>query len=204
MLMKPTIFLMGIGLEGPDWDRDFFPDDLPADWRLSFYANEYGGILLPAEVWEQEQKPDDWLDDVPEVFDFHFQVRAGMRRASLDRLIKAADALDVRLKGLILEAEDEQGYDRLLDSLKGILPGRKLSVMSPCRDLSLCWQPELTTVTACGPGVLMLNGDKTPRELRTMIEDFAAVTTEETAILFVRAPVPAMENLKTLLDLMGY
>jgi hypothetical protein len=204
MQMKPTIFLMGIGLDGPDWDRDFFPEDLPPDWRLSYYANEYGGILLPAEVWGQEQEPEDWLDDVPKVFEFHFQVRVGMSQASLDRLIQAADTLGARLKGLILEAEDEHGYDGLLDSLKEILPGRELSVMSPCRDLSLCWQPELTTETACGPGLLMLNGDKTPRELRTVIEDFAALTTKEPAILFVRAPVPVMENLKTLLDLMGY
>ena len=28
------------------WDEEFYPEDLPADWQLAFYANEYGTVVI--------------------------------------------------------------------------------------------------------------------------------------------------------------
>ncbi len=35
----------------PAWLQTYYPDDLPEDWRLSYYANDCDCLLLPAEDW---------------------------------------------------------------------------------------------------------------------------------------------------------
>lgn len=36
------------GWDHADWVSAFYPDDLPADWRLAYYANEHRAVLWPA------------------------------------------------------------------------------------------------------------------------------------------------------------
>jgi hypothetical protein len=195
---------MGVGLDAPNWERDFFPEDLPEDWRLDYYANEYPGILIPQDVWAEGLDVEEWIENLSEDFEFHFQVTAGMPDESLKRLIQAADALGTRLKGLLLESRDREGYSTLVDRLAVINSGRKISVMTPYEGLPLCWQPDIQAGTACGPGLIRLERDIPPRQLRALIESYAADTVDEAPILFVRAPVAVLETLKTLLDLMGH
>lgn len=35
--------------EQPAWAQTFYPDDLPADWRLTYYANQFRVVLVPPE-----------------------------------------------------------------------------------------------------------------------------------------------------------
>jgi hypothetical protein len=203
VLMKSPITLMAVGLDAPDWDRDFFPEDLPKDWRLGYYANEFPGILIPSSTLNEAWEAEDWLDDVPEAFEFYFLLSAELSDGALASCIHAAEALDDRLKGLLLEAEDDQGYSDLLDRLASMIPGRSLSVMSHYQELPRCWRPDIEAGTRCGPGLLELDGEAPPKQLREYIEAFALATEAEEPILFVRAPVTAMETMNTLLDLMG-
>lgn len=39
------------GWQHQSWQGDFYPSDLPADWRLSFYSNEFRALVVPVEVW---------------------------------------------------------------------------------------------------------------------------------------------------------
>lgn len=195
---------MGIGLDAPNWDREFFPEDLPEDWRLAYYANEYPGILIPHEDWAQDPDIEDWIENTSEDFEFHFQVQAGLPDEYLERLIQAADALGLRLKGLLLDSGDSKGYDALLDRLAAITSGRKISVVTPYKGLPLCWQPDIVVGSVCGPGLITLESDMPPRQLRALIEAYVAATEDEAPILFVRAPVSVLETLNTLLDLMGH
>lgn len=40
-----------VGWERADWLSGYYPPDLPADWRLAYYANDCGCVLLPADSW---------------------------------------------------------------------------------------------------------------------------------------------------------
>lgn len=54
-------------------DRDlFYPEDLPQDWRLSYFANSFRAALLPAACWTgaEPQTVRQWHDDVPPGFRF--------------------------------------------------------------------------------------------------------------------------------------
>jgi len=61
------------GWRHPEWENDvFYPDDLPSDWRLSYYSNEFDLVVVPAEYWTEDGYwEDDWLDDVAERFVFY-------------------------------------------------------------------------------------------------------------------------------------
>jgi len=201
--MSHALILAAVGLEGPRWDREYYPDDLPEDWRLGYYANEFPGVLIPAAVWADDQDVEQWLEDVSEGFVFHFQLNDRMSGADLNRALKAAEHMEGRLQGLIVEAEGNEAYEDLLKHLSPILPGRMLAVMTPFRDLPLCWQGNSGDSGPYGPGLLRLEQDTPPRQLREFLEHYCAATDSETPVLFVEAPFSVFETLRTLIDLMG-
>lgn len=48
----PRALLLGTaGLERADWVDSYYPDDLPDDWRLDYYANDCDCVLLTAQDW---------------------------------------------------------------------------------------------------------------------------------------------------------
>ena len=62
------------GWDLPHWENSFYPDDLPRDWRLSYYANEFSAVFVPAHVWQAEQvNLGDWGDEVGQGFRFYLQ-----------------------------------------------------------------------------------------------------------------------------------
>ncbi len=65
----------------PGWVPGFYPEDLPADWRLSYYANEHRVVLVPATRLQDTTAIAQWAQDVDEGFRFVFefdQVPAGV------------------------------------------------------------------------------------------------------------------------------
>lgn len=67
-----------LGLRGwphPEWEGDYFPEDLPADWQFAYYANEAGCLLLPADDWLNlsPEALSEWLEDCPSWFRFYLE-----------------------------------------------------------------------------------------------------------------------------------
>jgi len=63
------------GWKHPEWEKDvFYPDDLPADWQLSYYSNEFDVVVVPASYWTADgYGEEDWLDDVEDDFVFYIE-----------------------------------------------------------------------------------------------------------------------------------
>lgn len=61
------------GWRHPEWEKDvFYPDDLPTDWQLSYYSNEFDAVVVPASYWSTDgYGEDDWLDDITDDFAFY-------------------------------------------------------------------------------------------------------------------------------------
>ncbi|HED34387.1 MAG TPA: hypothetical protein ENJ08_09265 [Gammaproteobacteria bacterium] len=69
-----TIRLGACGWNYPHWQAGFYPDDLPQDWRLSYYANEFSAVLLPEKQWRTDAvEPGEWAYDVTDNFRFYLQ-----------------------------------------------------------------------------------------------------------------------------------
>lgn len=58
------------------WLGSFYPEDLPEEWRLSYYANEFHTVLVPAYITSTlgRGKLQTLFDDVTSRFIFIFEV----------------------------------------------------------------------------------------------------------------------------------
>ena len=54
------------GWQWSQWERSFYPEDLPEDWQLDFYANYFRTVLVPHSQWlsADEEELEGWLDSV--------------------------------------------------------------------------------------------------------------------------------------------
>ena len=55
------------------WQGEFYPADLPAEWQLSYYANEFNCVLVPFAECPSIAEAENWLDDVSEDFQFYLE-----------------------------------------------------------------------------------------------------------------------------------
>ena len=52
--MKDYRILIGAyGWQHAQWQGGFYPEDLPAEWQLAYYSNEFHVLLIPAAYWQQ-------------------------------------------------------------------------------------------------------------------------------------------------------
>jgi len=87
---------------GPNLDGSAdYPDDLPEDWRLTYFANVFWGVLVPESLWSAAGSAavSCWVADTPARFRFYLDVG---RRASLPLLAPVVQTLGERLGGLIV------------------------------------------------------------------------------------------------------
>lgn len=81
--MRPREVKMGLEVTARDWDRPewcgkFYPEGLPDDWRLPYFANAFDSVLVPPTVW-QEAPPArlaQWAEEVPDRFRFYLELGA--------------------------------------------------------------------------------------------------------------------------------
>lgn len=90
------------GWPQPAWNDDYFPADLPPDWRFAYYRNEADCLLLAADQWAalDPLQRGDWLDDLPENFRFYLDLSGGQRLDALH-----LDALGDHLGALLAPRE---------------------------------------------------------------------------------------------------
>ena len=58
------------GWQHAAWEAAYYPDDMPEEWRLAYYANEFGCVVLPAEQWQAVDREtiEQWLSEMAEDF----------------------------------------------------------------------------------------------------------------------------------------
>jgi hypothetical protein len=97
----PTFHVLPVGWDHPGWKGVFYPDDLPPEWRLSYFANEFSAVLVPQYAWEGEDKVPlgGWVDDVSDGFRFFLELAEPIE-FSVAR--KRFDILGENLGGFVL------------------------------------------------------------------------------------------------------
>jgi hypothetical protein len=63
------------GWQGREWDG-YYPDDLPEDWRLDYYANEFFAVLVPYNDWSTAGDDEllEWMEQVSDDFVFYWEL----------------------------------------------------------------------------------------------------------------------------------
>ena len=96
----PRFRLGAAGWEHPQWAGAFYPEDLPSDWRLAYYAHFFGCVLVPAAQWRGAAFAQ-WLADTPAHFRFLLQDGPGVEAAQRALGARCAGVVEAggRLRG---------------------------------------------------------------------------------------------------------
>lgn len=106
------------GWDLPHWENSFYPDDLPQDWRLSYYANEFPAVLVPANVWQTELDDlEGWDDEVGQ--DFRFYLQQAEKKSTQAELLAVEHALG-RCFGGFVELESLKSQVLTVNKKSGV------------------------------------------------------------------------------------
>jgi len=171
MVSAVSLDIVTGGWELPGWRRDLYPEDLPADWRLTYFANEFPAVMLAAKHWlpADAVQLKAWAEDVPD--DFRFYLEDAAPAAGRQDLDLALRVLGPKLAGLVQEAGADaslpvDGFSRfrILGAPVGLpgtgcLPAWRVP-RAQIRDLRAArtWLEGLCAQAPGGRGLLLLAG----------------------------------------------
>jgi hypothetical protein len=98
MTMHPSrVAIVSEGWRGLADAASYYPPDLPEDWQLSYFANDYAGVYLPRQLWQAESASvlRGWRADVHDAFGFFLEAPPAADAAAASA--RAADALGAML-----------------------------------------------------------------------------------------------------------
>ena len=188
-----------------DWDKfplnnDFYPDDLPAEWKLSFYANEFETVCINFDELVKEPSLDEWFDDLAESFDLCLSLSSAEQFEQLTRLVQQSE---LKLNCLLI---DEQERDILLQNKPDISVLLAAGMIRPEQIVSRSslWTPDINVKSA---GIALLPDIDNIRLYREWIELWLQDNSHQQLKLWMdgsTARYATLSKLRTLVELMGY
>ncbi len=94
MITSHLVRVGSVGWEHPEWRGSFYPEDIPADWLLSYYNTQFQAVFLSADTWTGVSGADwaRWLYDTREDFVFVLEPAPGVEPPASLRVMQAAPA----------------------------------------------------------------------------------------------------------------
>jgi hypothetical protein len=82
------LLLGTVGWQRDDWLSAYYPVDLPAEWRLAYYANDCGCVLLRSESWlgMDREALEESLDEAEGRLVYFLEAPPGWSSLARDRL----------------------------------------------------------------------------------------------------------------------
>jgi hypothetical protein len=203
------IELAAYGWDSPAWST-FYPEDLPQEWRLDYYSNEFTSLVVPAAVWAgvSIDEAAGWLEDAPAGFRFYWELDGPEGASRLLELASKHGGADSHLAGWLIPSGLILEHD-LIDALSRSLPGAGYGQRPVGSDqaeqlaaqgITLCWQDELA-LNCRGRGLRVLQIHQAPdlRALRRTVEEQCTAGVEHLLLLVEPNPqtVPALRTLQT-------
>jgi hypothetical protein len=70
----------------PDWQRAFYPSELPEEWRVAYYGNLFSCVWVDSATWTSltPETAQFWLNETPERFRFVLEAAEGAGKAEKD------------------------------------------------------------------------------------------------------------------------
>ncbi|HID50027.1 MAG TPA: hypothetical protein EYP40_10535 [Chromatiales bacterium] len=225
MFRDYPLLIGACGWNHPAWSETWYPEDLPPDWRLGFYANEFPVVLVTRQEWQASgADPRQWCEDSDASFRFLTELAADSAGAATMQR-QQADALGARNLGFLLRTTLHGDAGALAGLLQGIGADRPLCLdfggaepVPAVRELlqqhgtGWCWHGTgETTGLEAGPlAVTRVGGGAGeppgPRQIRTWVETcLTAAAGERQGILLFDGNPPDREAMHTagvILDLL--
>ena len=211
-----------IGTRGWDhaaWVGEFYPPELPDDWRFCFYSNNLRSVLVPQTLWATATPADlaQWLSDSDPAFRFVLELPATISaplspaklESALESFLNTVDPILPRTAGLLLRMAPDtsvlpEWFEQLIHRLSQVAPlcvdlpeneWRDPAIIAALdrQDVGLAWHGAHELAPHPGGRLLVaLTPAASPREVRGWIEQLARWQKPGTlAGLYFDAPVGA-------------
>lgn len=172
-----------------DWAPSY-PDDMPGEWRLDYYANYHRAVVVPRRDWLSQEKEtlQTWLEEAPEEHLFYWEVAGDAEAGDLLRLYQT-----------FREAVVPGGW-LLSGAAKPVREYRELAELAPiavCHSVGEC-QGEAFRTLRVAQGESLL-------EVRQRMDACAREGSKQLLLVVMPSPGAAqqMQQLQTLCELYG-
>lgn len=190
-----SLELAACGWSPADWQRIFYPEDLPEDWRVSYYANEFACVLLPATVWENPSiQAAFWQAEVQPDFRFYLEITPQLLQGEHWQKVRGAveKYLSPRVEGVLLTA----------DAAEALPPDWQTNFPVHVQQ-SNDWLAVMPVNGKVQTGVLRANQPLAPQALRQIFEHLQIQAGHPDVILFLDVPWGTVEHLRLMQQLYG-
>lgn len=211
--------LMGsCGWKHQAWLSDFYSDDLPEDWQLGFYSNEFPMVYVPASDWLDDEDLTEWMNDVTDSFRFILEISANIIddeqrfSAALDKV----KTLDDFCLGLVLQltpsiCSDSGLFQQYIDKATAIasvcVDRQGITLDEECNkvllknNISEVWDGESAETENCKRGSLAISHISSDEldmtSLRKVVEHCLTTSSEDcTSVLCIDGNPPSLELLR--------
>lgn len=179
-----------------DWSRRFYPDDLPADWQFSYYANEFRQVFITAEQWHgTAAEVLNWRAELPD--DFRLFLEIAERQVNAPDWAKTAEMLSLFNWGAVVRDEG------LVGTLRGIARRVDLLTDGECL-LQPLWRASQTDDENVQLAVLNSVTALDPHQLRDLFEHFKSAVATPELLVFLDAPYETTEKMRQMCELYGW
>ena len=135
--MNEPLMIGTRGWEHAPWLGDFYPDELPSDWRFCYYSNNLRSVLVPQEIWPDTGRAQvvQWAEDSDLAFRFVIELPATLgvplapaaHERELGQFLETIEPVASRVAGLLLRIAAgtpvfSDGFEPLLGRLGDIAP----------------------------------------------------------------------------------
>jgi hypothetical protein len=225
--MKDYEILMGAcGWDHAVWQQEYYPPDLPAEWRLAYYGNEFPVVMIPAhEGISDAVDIERWIEDTDEAPAFIAEIPEGVARSAQAEAMNAWLArlapLGSRLLGLCCPVWVDAPLPALLAAIPEhmaiCLEGRDAaseaecqSILADCgREAGWCWHGQGTPACFEQGSLAIARIDSqtiSPRELRTVVEACRAAANDQRRVVLLADGDPpdlqVLRDAEVILDLL--
>ena len=228
--MSEHVVLIGAnGWQHENWTGEFYPDDLPEEWQIGYYGNEYQVVVVPRTYWSATpntftqwlEESDDSLRMVCEWPVEATQTEINQARQGITAISKRVLAVLIPLSAKVSETElaiykELAGkyplcFDVVTEQRDSLLPW--LAENFNGDDYGVCWRADQANkqdLTLGSVSVTRISDEPSnmvaPKELRTILETIVAETkSDRHMVLIVDGEPPSMQlltNAGIILDLL--
>ena len=216
------------GWDQVGWTQDYYPPDLPADWKLSYYANHFETVYVPAQQQTglSEELVRQWQQEAGERFEFSAECPAaviGGGQTALEDWLDAWLCLGENLVGVVVDVHCLADPEPALQQL-ALLAARVPVHLAACTQeqgaaaaavMELLQQPGIYPV-ACGTTstryrnaqLALIDESEFAQDLRRLnkfIQDFLSQNSDHKILYLYVKPLSGslafVEQVQTLIDL---
>lgn len=181
-------------------NNSFYPEDIPAEWKLSYFANEFEAACITLTDDMDHGRLLEWMEDLPDTFHLSFEVAD---KTSLDVLAGLMQQNELpELSSLY--ASSRESYIMLQKKMQQFSLTGDIIQHTAVISAETIWTP-VNQVKSSPIALLPDIDDK--KIYRHWIELWSASSSQQELILWLdgqAARYSTLSDLRTLVELMGY